>query len=85
MRELKEEMHQRKEEIKQQMKVLDNKVKTLESHYNDLSLHVYTVIQNSCTHILDPQGSRTASWKLYWEEQIKSVEEFRKSRSKKPK
>ncbi|CAF3873161.1 unnamed protein product [Rotaria sp. Silwood1] len=82
LEELKEEMKNRYEETKQQVEVLDNKVKTMEKNFEDLTIRVYTILQNVCTAILDPQVAQRSSWKSYWQEQINLLEEFRSSRSK---
>lgn len=82
VKELKEEMQQCNEETKKQMEEIDSKVKILESNYADLSLRFYTVMENICIYILDPQYARSADWKSYWEELIKKAREFRKSRVK---
>jgi chaperonin cofactor prefoldin len=64
--ELKEEMRNHYEEIKQQVDVLENMVKTMEKKFEDLSMRIFTILQNICTSLLDPNASQSATWKSYW-------------------
>ena len=77
LEELKEEMRLRYEDTKQQVVVLENKVKSIENKHDDLAARTFTILQNICTTLLDPQGSQGAKWKAYWEDQIKVLAEYR--------
>ncbi|CAF3184528.1 unnamed protein product [Rotaria sp. Silwood2] len=79
--ELKEEMKTRYEETKQQVEVLDNQMKTMEKKFEDLKVRVFTILENVCTSILDPQISQRSNWKSYWQEQLQLLVESRTSRS----
>ena len=75
--EVREEMRNRYEETKQQVDMLENKVKNMEKKFEDLSMRMFTVMLNICTSLLDPKGSQSPNWKSYWQEQIKTLIEFR--------
>ena len=77
-----EEMHIRYEEAKHHVDTLEIKAKNMERKLEDFSMCIYTIMQNICTSLLDPQGSQSTNWKSYWQEQIKAFTEFRSSTSK---
>ncbi|CAF1296445.1 unnamed protein product [Rotaria sp. Silwood1] len=79
--ELKEEMKTRYEETKQQVEVLDNQIKAMEKKFEDLKVRVFTILENMCTSILDPQITQRSNWKSYWQEQLQLLVESRTSRS----
>ena len=75
-------MRNRYEETKQQIDMLENKVKNMEKKFEDFSMRIFTTMQNMCTALLDPQGSKSTNWKSYWQEEIRTLSEFRSSFSK---
>ena len=80
--EVREEMKNRYEETKQHVNMLENKVITLEKKFEDLTLQMYTLVQNICTALSDPQGAQNDKWKIYWQEQIKTLVECRSTHAK---
>lgn len=82
--EIKDEMCIRWEAAKKQVDALENKVKIIESKMADVSMRVYTIIQNICTSLLDPQGVQGGNWKTYWQDQVKTLMEIRASGPKPP-
>ena len=74
---LKGEVRNRYDEIQQRVDVIENKMKTMETKREDISMQMFPIMQNICTSLLDPQGSQSAQWKSYWQEQIKLLEELR--------
>ena len=77
--EFKQEIRSTQEKAQQQVEVLEEKVKAIEKKAEDLSLRTYTIIQNICTTLHDPQSSQGHNWKSYWQEQIKLLVELRSS------
>ncbi|CAF2786357.1 unnamed protein product, partial [Rotaria sp. Silwood2] len=80
--ELKKEMIARYEVTKQQVDELEKKVGTMETKFQELSKQVFTIMQNICTSLLDPQGAQNANWKTYWQEQIRILSELKVPSSK---
>ena len=80
--EFKQEIRSAHEKTQQQVEVLEEKVKAIEKKVEDLFLRTYTIIQNICTTLHDPQSSQGHNWKSYWQEQIKSLVELRSSLGK---
>jgi hypothetical protein len=77
--ELKEEMYRYREETMHRVEILETKIKTIEKKVEDLSLRTFTILQNICTSLLDPQSSEGTSWKVYWQDQIKVLKDYRSS------
>jgi hypothetical protein len=77
--ELREEMRNRYEETKQQVVVLENKVINMEKRYDEFCMRTLTMLQNMCTSLWDPIGSQSANWKGYWQEQVKTLSDYRSS------
>jgi hypothetical protein len=84
LEELKEEMCRYREETMHRFDILETKIKTIEKKVEDLSLRTFTILQNICTSLLDPQGSEGTSWKVYWQDQIKVLKDYRPSVSTSP-
>jgi len=58
---LKEEVRNHYKEVEQQFDALENKVKTMERNYEELSKRMYTIFQDACTSLHNPQGGQSAS------------------------
>ena len=59
-----------KDEMKGRVASLEQKVESLQTEFNDYSKIVNRRLSNICKAMLDPVGTRDASWVLYWQEQI---------------
>ncbi len=79
--ELKEEVYRQREIVMQRVDYLESKISTLETKHEELSTRTYAILQNICSSLLNPQGSKGASWKAYWSEQVRALKEYRSSDS----
>ncbi|CAF4396735.1 unnamed protein product, partial [Rotaria magnacalcarata] len=73
--EFKQEIRSCYVETKQQVEELEEKVKSMEKKFEDISVRTCTIIQNICSYILEPQKFQGNNWKLYWQDQIKTLVE----------
>lgn len=80
--EIKQEMRNRNEETKQHVEALEEKIKISEKKFVDFSSKIGEIIQNICSSLLAPKSSQGQQWKVYWQEQIKALEEARSLFSK---
>lgn len=82
--EIKDEMRNRYAEMNARIDQVEEKVFSCDKKLESLSLRVYTLLENICTALLDPQGVQKPKWKTYWQDQIKLLTEYRSSVPKAP-
>lgn len=80
--EIKEEIRNRYAETNSRVDQLETKINSLQKKMEELSLKSFTLMENICTALLDPQGVQGPKWKSYWQNQIKMLIDFRSSQPK---
>ena len=65
-----ETLEEFKDEMKGRAAALERKVESLQTKFNEYSKIVNKRLSNISKAMLDPVGTRDASWVLYWQEHI---------------
>lgn len=77
--EVKMELQNRYEETNTRVNGLEHKITLWEKKFEIFSRKTFTLMENICTAVADPQSVQGPKWHAYWRDQIKMLKEFRSS------
>ena len=80
--EIKDKMQTRYTETNNRVDLVEQKVNSVEQKLEAFSRRTYTLFENICTALLDPEGVHGSEWKSYWQDQVDLLIEFRSSQPK---